>query len=628
MNFLSKIKYVIAAVAVCLIIFWAITLYHYRHKYSESEYFIDYFRFATKDSVLERREPSLKELKLEQVNFINSRPKALRLPINCQINYYLNIPKDGRLKVYFRHYGPQRTKAQKEFKISIQEENQPVNSLFAYKFAKGIMDNQWKTEQISLSPYEDKIVKLCFSIVRYGAVSKRPEGLLIRPLLMIKQHILDSPRKEPTPLRLNISREKLRQTNLIIIVLDAARPDHFSCYGYQRETTPNIDHLAQEGVLFKNAFSVAPYTIASTTSLFTSLYPFTHQATGWKDQIHRRIQTLAQILSQKDYAIYASGFIMSLAWANRDFKERFNLYIKNKHIFEDCLYRFLRKNFSQKNDLTKAFVYIHLRPPHSPYRPPEEFDKWSDARLRIKYAELITKSALWKIDRGKKSVNDEELQFIINKYDGNLLWGDWLVNTILKGLKKFGLYENSLIIVASDHGEAFLEHKRMTHNSTVYNEMIKIPLIMKFPFYIKPKNRIIEAYVENIDIMPTVLDFLLIDRYDLNLQGKSLLPLIFSNTAQIKPYLFANALHSWVFSLWDSQYKYVQMINQGELYHLPSDPQEKTNLASSKPIVFGYYRSLARFYRQKLMKARLEKPPKVKLDEETKKKLRALGYLK
>ena len=204
-----------------------------------------------------------------------------------------------------------------------------------------------------------------------------------------------------------------------------------------------------------------------------------------------------------------------------------------------------------------------------------------------------------------------------------------LVHQIIEALKYYGLYENSLIIITSDHGEAFLEHGKLMHNSTVYNEMIKIPIIMHFPSYIKLKKRIIDAFVENIDIMPTILDFLQIKQDNLNLQGKSLLPIIFGNSDKVKTYLFARAVASndRVFCLYDSRYKFIQMFDQEELYCHQSDPQEKVNLAANKPILFGYYRSLAFFYKQQLSKAHTAKPAQTKLDEETITKLRSLGYL-
>ena len=625
MSIRGKAKYIIGGAAVCLLLFGVLYLWDYRNSYVESDYFFNYFRFASRGSVLESPNPYLDKLKLEEVNFFRDRVTSIRLPINCQIDYYLKIPKAGGLKISFKHYGPQRTKALQEFKVSIQEENQPAEPLFTCKFNKGFIDNKWKNEEISLTPYNDRIVKLSFNIVKYGSVSKHPEGLLLRPLLMINRRLLKSQAKEASFEGLRVSRTKLSQTNIIMIVLDAARSDHFGCYGYHRPTTPHIDHLAQEGVVFKNSFAVAPFTIASTTSLFTSLYPYTHRVTRWQKKIPENLTTMAEILRQYGYDTYASGFIMR--WANRGFKESFDLFINTRESLESSLYAFLKKKFADKKAKTPVFIYIHLRPPHADYDPPEEFDKWSDEEKRIRYAELTRSPVLIEMDRGIKPISQEVLQFLIDKYDGNLLWGDWLVNLILEGFKKFGLFENSLIILSSDHGEAFLEHGKLLHNSTVYNEMIKVPLIMKFPSYIKPKNRLINAYVENIDIMPTVLNLLKIEPLNRTIQGKSLLPVIFGNAKQVKPYLFARAFWDGVYSICDSQYKYIQMFKRGELYHLESDPGEKLDLASSKPILFGYYKSLASFYRREMIRAQIEKPAEAKLDEETKRKLRSLGYL-
>lgn len=623
---MRKIKYIVAAGIVAFILFWAISQWDYRNSYIESEYFISYFPFAYKSSVVENGNAYLDKVKLEEVDIFSKKASVIRLPIHCNIDYYLKMPKDAELKISLKHYGRKRLKTLEEVKISIQEENKPIELLHSIKFAKGSIKNEWRTEEVSLHRYRDKIVRLSFSAVRYGGVSKLSEGFLFRPLLMLNKHFLQSQRKKPPPLRLNISPEKLRQTNVIIIILDAARPDHFSCYGYNRCTTPNIDQLAQQSVIFKSAFSVAPYTIASTTSLFTSFYPDTHRVTRWQRKIPEGLTTVAEIMKQNNYDTYGSGFIMG--WAAKGFKETFDFDIyTNEEKLKNSFDTFLQEKFTDKKSKSPAFFYIHLKPPHTDYNPPEKFDKWSDPEKRIEYATLIKAPTLVEIDKGVKHINEEQLQFIIDKYDGNLLWGDWLVHLILEGFKKFGLVDNSLIIVTSDHGEAFLEHNKLMHNSTVYSEMIKIPLIIKFPAYIKPNKKIVEAYVENIDLMPTLLDFLQIECPDSTIQGNSLLPAIFSNAKQVKPFLFARGFWGEVFSLYDSQFKYIQMFERGELYHLENDPQEKVDLASSKAILFCYYQSLAHFYRQEIIRAQLVKPAEAKLDEETITRLRSLGYL-
>jgi arylsulfatase A-like enzyme len=626
-RFLAKVKYIAIAFVVGFIFFYAILHLNEREDYAESEYFISYFPFALKSYAFETSKTSLKKLKLEKVTIDKNQTAAIRLPMDCQLDYYLKIPRGAALKLLLKHYGYRKLKALEEIKISAQEEHEQTELVRSIKFAKGLIKNQWKKEHINLDRYSEKIIKLSFNAVRYRGSSKLQEGFFIRPLLLLNRHNLPPQQETASPVQLDISEKKLKQTNVIIIILDAARPDHFSCYGYHRHTTPYIDEFAKESVIFMNAFSVAPYTLASTTSLFTSLYPCTHKVVSFHQMIPRKLSTLADVFAQHDYATYASGFI--LKWTHKGFKDMFKLSFSSEKDFKDSLDSFMSKSFSDKKNNFPSFIYFHLNPPHSDYNPPEKFDKWSDTEVRAKYAELIKSRSLFRISKGEQSLNNEELQFIIDKYDGNLLWADWLIHQILEYIKEFRMYDNSLIVIASDHGEAFYEHSKLMHNSTVYNEMIKIPLIMHFPSYIKLKKRHIDAFVENIDIMPTILNFLQIKQNNLNLQGKSLLPLIFGDSDKVKTFLFARAVakNDRVYCLYDSRYKFIQMYDQEKFYYHQSDPQEKVNLALKDPILCGYYRSLAFFYRKQLTEAHTAKPAKKKLDKETIAKLHSLGYL-
>jgi choline-sulfatase len=625
MNFPSKIKYIIIILAIGFILFWAISHLNDRKDYIESEYFISYFPYAQKGSDLDTANPSIEKVKLERLNITNTSATVIRLPINCHLDYYMKIPSESALKIQVKHYGGRKLKALEEFKIDIQEVNKPTQLLHSIKFEKGPIKNYWRSKEVSLEQYGDKIVRLSFNSIRYSGFSKHKAGFIVRPLLMLNKKHLQSQKEMPAAIKLAINRERLKRTNVVIIALDAARPDHFSCYGYHRNTTPFIDQLAQDSVIFENAFSAAPYTVASTTSLFTSLYPDTHRVLTWEQRIPDNIVTLADVLAKEGYSTFASGFIIK--WARKGFQKTFDLFIHTEKDFNNGLYDFLSENLSEKKQSLPVFIYIHLRPPHSDYNPPERFDKWSDKTLGARYAELTSSHALMNLDKGKRTISQEELQFIIDRYDGNLLWGDWLVHLILESFKKYKIYNESMIILTSDHGEAFLEHGKLLHNSTVYNEMIKIPLIIKFPSYIKPKKKEIKAYVDNIDIMPSILDFLTIEDSKLKLQGQSFLPLIFGNTIKGRSYLFARQVFDWIFSITDSHYKYIQIAKRGELYNLKNDPQEKIDLSSQQPILYGYYRSLAAFYRNQLIAAHSEEPTEIKLDEETIAKLRSLGYL-
>jgi choline-sulfatase len=624
----NKIKYIITAVFIGAILFWILYYCLNHNSYIESEYFISYFPFAQKNSALDTANPFLRKVKVERVSMLSTSSTAIRLPINCTLTYYIKTPRGTKLSFLFKPYGTQKNLAEDEFTISIQERENPAELLFSYTFSEGSDKNKWRRSEVSLNDYRDKIVKLTFSITANNDPGVYPGGLYIRPLLLLNKFHIKSSHEKNGACKAELSQKELKETNIILIVLDAARPDHFSSYGYHRLTTPFIDKLAKEGVLFENAYSVAPYTIASTTSLFTSLYPNTHHVTRWWKKIPRRMKTLAEILQQHGYTTYGSGFVMDWGeWANKGFKQIFNLDISAKENLEKDLTNFFKEEFAEVKFNSPAFFYIHIRPPHADYDPPEEFDKWSNPKLRTEYADLIKVDYLLEIDEGKKEINQEKLQFLLDKYDGNLLWADWLVEQIIESFKEYELYDKSLVIVTADHGEAFREHGKLMHNSTVYNEMIKIPLIIKFPYYKKPGKKVINAQVENIDIMPTVLEFLQIDYSNLSIQGKSLMPLVFREAQEVKEYGFARGFWPEMYSIYDSHYKYIRDFEQKELYDLRNDPGEKANLASSKPIILGYYQSLAQFYRAQLIRARREKPDEAKLDEETIIKLRSLGYL-
>jgi arylsulfatase A-like enzyme len=624
---LGKWKYLIIVVVIS-IIFIVSAYFIYRNSYIESEYFFLHFPFAKKSYSAKIQNTSANKLNIIETHFHNKNITAIKLPINCSLAYYLKVPRSAKLNFLFKPYGPQKTLAKEDFTIFIQEEEKPAELLFSYIFSKGFNKEKWKTSEVSLNDYRGKIVKLTFNIIKSIDPNSHPEGLYIRPLLLLnKFHIKSSSMKDDLA-EVNLSQRELNETNIILIVLDAARPDHFSSYGYHRLTTPFIDELAKEGVLFENAYSVAPYTIASTASLFTSLYPNTHHVTRWWKKIPQRMKTLAEILAKQGYATYGSGFVMDWGeWANKGFKQIFDLDISTKENLGKDLTNFFKEEFAEIKFNRPAFFYIHIRPPHADYNPPDEFDKWSLPELRKRYVNLTKVDTLLEIDKGVRGLNQKRLQFLIDKYDGNLLWADHIVQQIVEHFKEQGLYRNSILIISSDHGEAFWEHEKLLHNSTVYNEMIKIPLIIKFPHYKKSGKKVINAQVENIDIMPTVLEFLQIDYSNLSFQGKSLIPLVFGEAQEVKEYGFVRGFWPEMYSIYDSHYKYIRDFEKKELYDLKNDVHEKVNLASSKPIILRYYQSLAQFYRAQLIRARREKPDEAKLDEETIIKLRSLGYL-
>jgi arylsulfatase A-like enzyme len=427
-------------------------------------------------------------------------------------------------------------------------------------------------------------------------------------------------------------------------VIDALRADFLSCYGNKDEITPNLDKLAEEGVLFKNCYTQASWTKPSVASILTSLYPTMHGANLHGDILPDEVTTISEILKKEGYLTY--GYV-----ANPNLKRLFN-FDQGFDFYDDYLMRdklyyatfrnlkkkipFLEKiikkdfNYWERDNIRLAnkriipwlkhykeknfFAFIHYMDPHSDYRPPPPFNK------------------MFPYDK------DDENSKNISLYKGEICFVDHYLGRLFNILKLLKIYEKSLIIITSDHGDAFGEHKDYEHGNTIYQEQIKVPLIIKFP-YSKFAGKVINSQVRSIDILPTILDFLNIKPTN-NLEGRSLLPLLedpylnICNEVYIDHNLDDRIILKGIIK--DNRWKYIYTIKSDkrdikklgfeELYNLKEDPKELNNLVNKRPNILNYLRNKLAYY-QKYCTSKAFTAPKAKLDKQTIKQLKALGYL-
>jgi len=331
--------------------------------------------------------------------------------------------------------------------------------------------------------------------------------------------------------------------NLVIFTIDTLRADHLSSYGYFQETSPVIDSFGREGITFTSAFSQVPLTPPSHWSIFTGLYA--HKHNKFSPRVGGSgLTTLPDILKDNGYT--TSGFISSeMLWG---FINEFD-YI-NGHDDEWGKYEIFREGFfeSVAGETTKDvlswlgnhsserfFLWVHYFDPHSPYDPPEEHDiyNYEDESFYsdVKYENTGLSE--------KRTIRSD-----IAKYDGEVRYSDENVGVVLEKLKELNLDDNTLVILLSDHGECFGEHDFsdfgyeedkpcVFHGKTLYDEEIRVPLIIKNPRF--PLRGIkIDNMVETVDILPTVLDTLGLE-YDLEIDGESLVSLI-ENKERTKGY--------------------------------------------------------------------------------------------
>jgi len=314
--------------------------------------------------------------------------------------------------------------------------------------------------------------------------------------------------------------------NILLFTIDACRPDHFGCYGYTRNTTPNIDKLAREGVLFTRAFSQSAWTTPGMISIFTSLYPPTHNVDARDKTLGDGILTLPKVLKTNGYTVpVLSRFVdipnyWHLCFDTVD-KEQFQ-----GGEGEDLLE--LLESYKKE----KFFIWYHYHGLHLPYNPPRPYDRiFQEDIVNETSADSEAISTIRKksvIKYGSINFNDRDKKTVVALYDGQIRQLDDYMGRLIRKMEDWGILDNTLIIVTSDHGEELFEHGFIGHASTslnakLYDEFIRIPLIIWWPK--KLNHRIVNELVQQIDIMPTILDILGLPIPE-GLQGSSLLPLI------------------------------------------------------------------------------------------------------
>ncbi len=437
--------------------------------------------------------------------------------------------------------------------------------------------------------------------------------------------------------------------NVILISIDTLRADHLGCYGYERETSPNIDSLAEESALFSNAYSPSPWTLPSHVSLLTSLLGVHHQVNNENEKMDPSLITLADVLRQNNFfcsAFTGGGYVSSVY----GFSKGFNLYKETlQAIWLQDSVEWVCQNVTRWLDRNKDknfFLFIHTYQPHNPYSSPDPYSTM-----------FLDENAKWKRLNfvgylgGKKGVfrvlSEEERKNIISLYDAEIRYTDEeLIKPLLEKLKEMELFDQTMIIFTSDHGEEFYEHKGWEHGHSLYDELLKVPLIIKFPGS-KFAGKKIESIVRLVDVMPTILDELKLDTPGLVLDGLSLMPVLKGRENRDRIFLADkgnNVLKSNIpqkIAMNIEKYKLIlskefrqedlrfflfppPAFEPVELYNLAEDPDEIKDIAEEMTdLVDQIIRQINEIYSE----AKKKKTDRPEIDERLKERLRALGYI-
>jgi arylsulfatase A-like enzyme len=396
--------------------------------------------------------------------------------------------------------------------------------------------------------------------------------------------------------------------NILLITLDTTRADRLGAYGFQSISTPNIDRLAREGVLFEQTAAAAPLTLPAHASLFTGRFPFGH---GVRDNagfvLDPRETTFAEILQQRGYE--TGAFVGSYVLASgRGLSQGFDIY---RDDFNPPDRRDIAGGVRRRADevvdralswlvdvgSSRFFAWLHFYDAHAPYDPPEP----------------------------------DRTLYAGRPYDGEIAFMDSQAGRILAFLRQRGFLDRTIVVVIGDHGESLGDHGEATHGVFVYESVIRVPFIIRTPFE-RLRGRIVDDLTRSIDMMPTLLDLLGI-RSPAAADGTSLVPLMTGAVRSLDLEAYSESLYplhqfGWsdLHALRAGRFKAIAA-PRPELYDLQQDPFEEHNVYETRRALGE--RMIARLRRMEARPSASTSPDRsrIDVDAELAARLGALGYV-
>ncbi len=407
--------------------------------------------------------------------------------------------------------------------------------------------------------------------------------------------------------------------DVILIVQDTVRADHLSVYGYPRKTTPVLESVAARATLFRRCMSTSDFTLPSHASMFTGLYPSWHGAhsgSGRPAPLSGHFVTIAEALAARGYR--TAGVSANHAFFGREFgldqgfqfmdarrplpvlprfpairrllrrilnrvvsTNEFDLQHRRADEVNTAVMRVMASLTAGAPNRAPFFLFVNYMDAHAPYGPPAPFDSLFPGRARS-WTRLENDRALAEINRTGRPATAEELRCQTALYDGGVAHTDARIGELVAHLKRLGVYESSLIVFTSDHGEGFGERGLGEHAGvSVYQELVHVPLIVKFPW--QSRGKAVDTAVSVADIAPTVLRHagapILRRRHGVDLDQSARGEPRGAVFAESYPFSRPGARFRRVErAVVDRDWKYItSTIGKRELYNLALDPRERTN---------------------------------------------------
>ena len=410
--------------------------------------------------------------------------------------------------------------------------------------------------------------------------------------------------------------------HIVLIVVDTLRRDHLGAYGYERDTSPNIDRLADKSTVFDNAFSQAPWTLPAVASLLTSRYPSELGIQGFNKRIPDTETFLQEILSEHGYATHAvvSHDFIGEKWGFNQGFDTFESFAGGHRAVSSEKVTDAALQIVDQIGEDPTFLFVHYFDPHFLFMehpdhrfsgsPPDADSGW----WNMPYRQLRARARM-----GKLSAKQRD--HLLDLYDSEIAFTDEHLGRLLDRLENTGRMDDSIVVFTADHGEEFLDHGGLGHTSTVFNELINVPLIIKWPGTDSPVRS--QRFVAHVDMLPTLLDYLGIPA-DQNVSGDHL-----GSREPSSPIFSETRRYQKVSAVIQDAVKLVHDEREGShsYFDLQSDAGELEPLVD--PENGSALVAELESYRLRAQEglARLERDAEVEISDEERKKLEALGYI-
>lgn len=517
---------------------------------------------------------------------------------------------------------------------------------------------RWDRQPIDLSKFAGRNVQLTFSL---ASDAEGIPGIWGTPVIRTRTTPADE-----------------RPQGVIVIQADTLRPDHLGVYGHKRDTAPFLARFAAEGAVFRNAYAQAGWTKVSTPSIMTSLYPTTHGVAAIPDRLPASATTMAEVYRTAGYATLSMSSVMftgQFTNLHQGFEELHELTSvadsggpytsKTAREYVDRTVEWIERHREEP-----FFIYLHVFDPHSPYEPRRPYDTlWADPSKReqhIKQREALRKTIKLPFLAGRGMATREEMiaagvepaayiAYDKDLYDSSIRGMDAELARLMERLRATGLDGKTAVVFLSDHGEEFHDHGRMWHGQSAYGEMVRVPLIVRWPGQVAARR--VDDPVQLIDVMPTLLDISRLSHPE-GLQGQSLMPLLQSGGGGQQPGAVSAADTTWrrrpviiekrpegspefpgaleSTAIIDGEWKLIHNTirppdrAEFELFDAVRDPLDQTNLADKHPDVVKRLAKTIEGFRGMATAAKLKPDTEATstMTPEQLQRLRSLGYIK